>query len=157
MRKAQGGSRPEQYHFRLQRKYEFEVLGRELFKGFSVPIFNQAIGQYDQALLMTRLIDHDVSSPVAGEHILFGKHGKMQLHVRLHLRQIGVSGNITSFLRLDKVFVSIKGNNAGRGFFGACDGNRKALNFKSSTIRLSSTGAYQRYCQSGLFHSCDPS
>jgi hypothetical protein len=46
------------------------------------------------------------------------------------LRQIGVSGNITSFLRLDKVFVSIKGNNAGARIFKCLSMEPQVLNFK---------------------------
>ena len=74
---------------------------------FAFQSLDNAVGQYDQATLMTRVIDHDVPGPVAGEHILPGHSGKMQLQSRLHLRQVGGSGNITSFSCRNKVFVPV--------------------------------------------------
>jgi len=104
MRKAQPGSRAEQYHFGLQREQKIEMLCRELLESGGFPIFNDAIGQYDQILLMAFAVDQDVSGSVAGKYILLGKCGKMQLQLRLHLRRVGGSGNITSFLLRNKVF-----------------------------------------------------
>jgi hypothetical protein len=56
-------------------------------------------------MLVTLVVDNDMPGPIAGEHILSGNSGKMQLQSRLHLRQVGWSGNITSFSCRDKVFV----------------------------------------------------